>query len=320
MADRMTVATSTKHLLSLRDMKRERLLHLLDAAGDLLPIVKGQSPSRDDLDGRIIANLFLENSTRTRCSFSVATRRLGGFTIDLLGSTSSESKGESLLDTAANIAAMGVDAIVMRCSASGGPAMVASALDLPIINAGDGRHEHPTQGLLDAFAIVRQFETTDLKDHRIAIVGDVASSRVARSNVYALASLGADITLVGPPTLAPKAMANLLDGLDMPGRVQTATSLDQVLPSMDVVMLLRIQFERHGGGGVPSDYAQHWGLTEARAACLQDHAVIMHPGPVNRGVELDASVCDGPRSLVLDQVSGGVAMRMAVLLDCLGVY
>lgn len=314
----MSVKTATRHLLALRAMPHERLLNLLDAAADCLPVVCGEAPPRDDLQGRIIANLFLENSTRTRCSFTVAAQRLGAGTVDLLGGTSSSTKGESLLDTTANVAAMGVDAIVLRCSASGGPAAAADALDLPIINAGDGRHEHPTQGLLDAFAIVHHFDRTDLGGMHVAICGDVAASRVARSGVYALTQLGADVTLVGPPTLAPMSLEGLLDGLDNPGRVRVVTDLDAVLPTVDALMLLRIQFERHGGGGVPSDYRAHWGLTEERAAELPEHAIVMHPGPVNRGLELDATVCDADHSVVLQQVTGGVAMRMAVLLDCLG--
>ena len=302
-------------------MPRERLLHLLESAEAFLPVVDGSETPRDDLAGRLIANLFLENSTRTRCSFSVAAQRLGAGTLDLLGSTSSSSKGESLVDTAANIAAMGVDAIVLRCSASGGAAMVAEHLDLPIINAGDGRHEHPTQGLLDALSLVRHRGSTDLGGMHLAIVGDVDTSRVARSAVYAMTSLGCDVSLIGPASLAPDSMAGLLEGLDDTGRgtLRVLHDLDSVLPGLDAIMLLRIQFERHGGGGVPGDYRAKWGLTEARCAQLPDHAVVMHPGPVNRDLELDAVVCDGPRSLVLNQVQSGVAVRMAALLDCLGV-
>ena len=298
-------------------MPRERLLHLLGVAADCLPVVEGATGPRNELEGRIVANLFLENSTRTRGSFTVAAHRLGATTVDLLGSSSSASKGETLLDTAANVAAMGVDAIVMRCSASGGPYQVAEHLDLPVINAGDGRHEHPTQGLLDTFAITAHLGRTDLSGLHVAICGDVASSRVARSGVYALTSLGADVTLIGPPTLAPGSLEGLLNGLDNPGQVRVFSDLDAVLPTLDVLMMLRIQFERHAGGGVPADYRTHWALTKDRAMCLPEHAVVMHPGPVNRGLELDAEVCDGPASLVLRQVTGGVATRMAVLLDCL---
>lgn len=317
----MAVATSTRHLLGLRDMPHERLLHLLASAEALLPVVNGSSPPLDNLAGRVIANVFLENSTRTRCSFSMAAQRLGAGTIDLLGGTSSSSKGEGLLDTAANIAAMGADAIVLRCSASGGAAMVAEQLDLPVINAGDGQHEHPTQGLLDALAIVRHRGTIDLSGMHLAIVGDVATSRVARSAVYALTALGCDVTLMGPEPLAPDTMACLLDGLDTAGRgtLGVGRDLDAALPGLDAIMMLRIQFERHGGSGVPGDYQATWGLTEARAARLPDHAVVLHPGPVNRDLELDTVVCDGPRSLVLNQVQGGVAVRMAALLDCLAV-
>lgn len=315
----MALATSTRHLLGLRDMPRERLLHLLEQAGALLGVVEGVDDPPRRLDGCIVANLFLENSTRTRCSFSVAAQRLGAGTVDLLGSTSSSSKGETLFDTGANVAAMGVDAMVLRCGLDGGATMLAEQLDIPVLNAGDGRHEHPTQGLLDAFALSRHLGTTDFSGQHLAIVGDIASSRVARSGVFAMTMLGADVTLIGPPALVPTEMGDLLDGLDAAGRgrLRITHDLDAALPSLDAIMMLRIQFERHGGDAVPEDYREQFALTTARAQCLPDHAVVLHPGPVNRDLELDSGVCDGPRSLVLDQVRGGVAVRMAALLDCL---
>jgi aspartate carbamoyltransferase catalytic subunit len=315
----MATATSTRHLLGLRDMPHERLLELLGSAAAMRPVVDGVVPSRNDLDGCIVANLFLENSTRTRCSFSVAAQRLGAGTIDLLGGTSSASKGESLVDTAANIAAMGVDAIVLRCNASGGAALVAEQLDIPVLNAGDGRHEHPTQGLLDALTLVQHCGSTDLSSMHLAIVGDLATSRVARSAVYAMTALGCNVTLVGPEALVPDTLAGLLEGLHpvQRGTLRIARDFDSILPTLDAIMMLRIQFERHGGGGVPGDYRAQWGLTASRARLLPKHAVVLHPGPVNRDLELDAAVCDGPRSLVLNQVTNGVAVRMASLLDCL---
>ena len=314
----MALATSTRHLLALRDMPLDRMLGLFETARACMPVVTGDAAPRSDLAGKIIANVFLENSTRTRCSFTAAAHRLGATTIDLLGGTSSASKGETLLDTCANVAAMGVDGLVIRCSDTCGPAAVAGALGLPVLNAGDGKHEHPTQGLLDAFTITEHLGRTDLAGLRVGICGDVATSRVARSNVFALTRLGADVTLMGPPTLAPDDMATLIDGLDMPGTVRVVHEFDPHLEQFNVLMVLRIQFERHGGGGVPDDYRLHWGLTADRAEHLPEDAIVMHPGPVNRGTELDDAVCDGPRSLILQQVTGGVAVRMASLLDCLG--
>ena len=250
----------------------------------------------------------------------MAAQRLGAGTVDLVGSTSSASKGETLLDTACNVAAMGVDAIVLRCSEDGGASMVAAEVGCSVLNAGDGQHEHPTQGLLDALAITQHLGTKDLTGLQVGIVGDIASSRVARSAVFALTTLGAHVTLIGPPSLVPDALASMCDGLEGAGRghLCVAHDLDSLLGQLDVVMMLRIQFERHGGDSVPDDYRAKWGLTEDRAQQLRDGAVVMHPGPVNRDLELDSVVCDGPRSLVLDQVRGGVAVRMAALLDCLG--
>ncbi len=279
-----------------------------------MPVVEGQSPPRDDLHGRIVANLFLENSTRTRVSFTVAAHRLGATTVDLLGSSSSASKGETLVDTARNVAAMGVSAIVVRCAASGGAHLVARHVDVPVINAGDGRCEHPTQGLLDTLALTRSLGTTDLHDRTIGIVGDIAHSRVARSAAYALTTLGADVVFIGPPSMVSGSLADLLEGSDdKRGGVHVAHDFDAALPHLDAVMMLRVQFER--GASITSDYATHFGLTTQRASRLPDHAVILHPGPINRGLEMAPEVADGPRSLVMDQVACGVAMRMAVLLE-----
>ncbi|MCP4759619.1 MAG: aspartate carbamoyltransferase catalytic subunit [Planctomycetes bacterium] len=315
-----TTSVSTRHLLGLREISRERLVGLLESAASLLPIVTGEVCPRDTLDGRIIANLFLENSTRTRVSFTVAARRLGGTTVDLIGSSSSASKGESLIDTARNVAAMGVDAVVVRCAASGGAHLVARHVDCPVINAGDGTCEHPTQGLLDALALTRAVGSMDLTDRTVGVTGDIAHSRVARSAVFAMTSLGADVVLIGPPSMTPASLGGLLDGLDDTGRgtVSVCHDLDAVLPILDAAMMLRVQFER--GAAITSDYASMYGMTERRAAKLPDGAFIMHPGPINRGLELAAETADGPRSIILDQVTSGVAVRMAVLLEQLGSH
>jgi len=311
---------STRHLLGLRDVSRERLLGLLESASMQLPVVQGEEAPSDTLAGRVIANLFLENSTRTRVSFTVAARRLGGQTVDLLGGTSSTSKGESLVDTARNVAAMGVDAIVVRCSASGGGHLVARHVDCPVINAGDGTCEHPTQGLLDMLSLTRALGATDLSGRTIGITGDIVHSRVARSAAYAATCLGGDVVFIGPPAMAPASLEGLAEGLESEGRgeIRVCHDLDAAIPHLDAAMMLRVQFER--GAAVTGDYRAMYGLTAARAAMLPEHAVVMHPGPINRGLELDDETADGDRSLVMDQVTCGVAVRMAVLLEQLGHF
>jgi aspartate carbamoyltransferase catalytic subunit len=313
-------SVSTRHVLGLREMPRERLVGLLESASSLLPVVTGESGPRDALAARVIANLFLENSTRTRVSFTVAAHRLGATTVDLLGSTSSASKGETLVDTARNVAAMGVDAIVIRCGASGGAHLVSRHVDCPVINAGDGTCEHPTQGLLDALALTQALGSLDLTGCTIGITGDIVHSRVARSAAYALTSIGADVILIGPPSMAPRSLEGLLAGLNQTGRgtVRVCEDFEGVLPILDAAMMLRVQFER--GAAITSDYAAMYGMTPARAARLPEGAFIMHPGPINRGLELDNETADGPRSIILNQVTSGVAVRMAVLLEQLGPH
>ncbi|MDP6986688.1 MAG: hypothetical protein QGG74_01465, partial [Phycisphaerales bacterium] len=210
----MSTTTSTKHLLGLRHMSRDRLIGLLESGAGFLPVATGEAAGHSQLEGCIIANLFLENSTRTRVSFTVAAHRLGANTVDLLGSTSSTSKGETLIDTARNVAAMGVDAIVVRCSASGGAHLIAEHVTMPVINAGDGTCEHPTQGLLDTLAITQSLDTVDLTGRTIGIVGDIGNSRVARSAAYAMTCLGADVVMIGPPGLVPSSFEALTDDLD----------------------------------------------------------------------------------------------------------
>ncbi|MDP6480070.1 MAG: aspartate carbamoyltransferase catalytic subunit [Phycisphaerales bacterium] len=315
----MPTTTSTTHLLGLRHMSRDRLIGLLESAATFLPIVRGEASGHDQLAGCIIANLFLENSTRTRVSFTVAARRLGAGTVDLLGSTSSTSKGETLIDTARNVAAMGVDAIVVRCSASGGAHLIAEHVAMPVINAGDGTCEHPTQGLLDTLAVTQSLDTVDLTGRTVGIVGDIGNSRVARSAAYAMTCLGADVVMIGPPGLVPSSFEALTDDLDGDrGQIRVCHDFDEAIPMLDAAMMLRVQFER--GSAVTSDYAAQFGLTAARASRLPAEAVVMHPGPVNRGLEIDPEVADGPRSLIMQQVRCGVAMRMAVLMEQLGPH
>ena len=312
-----TTWAATGHLLGLEGLSRTQLHAMLDDAEQFLPIVQGVVDPEPLLGGRVVANLFLENSTRTRVSFSVAAQRLGAQVVDLLGSTSSSTKGESLVDTAANIAAMGVDAIVVRCTASGGPQLISEHVGVPVLNAGDGMHEHPTQGLLDLLTIRQHLGTADLDGRRIAIVGDIASSRVARSNLHALTTCGADVVLVGPAELVPGDFEQFIPSEPGRGRVTVEHDFDAVLPDVDVAMMLRIQFERHADQSIPEDYIERYGLNGARADRMPDGAAVLHPGPVNRGVELVSEVADGPRSLILQQVTNGVAVRMAALAGLL---
>ena len=295
--------------LTIAGMPRQELLRLIAATQKNVPIAEGRSPNRTTLNGRVIANLFFEDSTRTRCSFETAVHRLGGQVFNLTPSGSSISKGESLVDTARNIECMGVAAIVVRCAVSGGAKMVADGVKCPVINAGDGRHEHPTQAILDVSTLMEEFGSVE--GRTVAIVGDITNSRVARSVTHALSTLGAHVRLVGPPTLVSKSFERITQG---PGTVSTMSNLDSALDGVDAVMMLRVQFERAAGGAVSSDYRQMFGLTPQRIAKLAPHVIILHPGPMNRGIEIDDRVADDPqRSRILRQVTHGVAARMAVL-------
>ena len=295
--------------LTIAGMPRQELLRLIAATQKNVPIAEGRSPNRTTLNGRVIANLFFEDSTRTRCSFETAVHRLGGQVFNLTPSGSSISKGESLVDTARNIECMGVAAIVVRCAVSGGAKMVADGVKCPVINAGDGRHEHPTQAILDVSTLMEEFGS--MEGRIVAIVGDITNSRVARSITHALSTLGAHVRLVGPPTLVSKSFERITQG---PGTVSTMNNLDSALDGVDAVMMLRVQFERAAGGAVSSDYRQMFGLTPQRIAKLASHVIILHPGPMNRGIEIDDRVADDPqRSRILRQVTHGVAARMAVL-------
>lgn len=295
--------------LTIAGLPTNQLVRLLDATKRNIPIAEGKVANKQSLAGMVVANLFFEDSTRTRCSFETAVHRLGGEVFNLTPTGSSVNKGETLVDTAQNIECMGVGAIVVRCAVSGGAKMVADAVKCPVINAGDGRHEHPTQALLDVATLLEEFGSVE--GRTIAIVGDITNSRVARSTTHALSMLGANVRLVGPPTLVSKAFERIASG---PGAVVTMTDLDAAISGVDAVMMLRVQFERAAGGAIASDYREMYGLTQDRASKLAPHAIVLHPGPINRGIEIDDRVADDPqRSRILRQVTLGVAARMAVL-------
>jgi len=299
-----------KHLLTTEDLDRETLEALLTDADEFYEVLHRPIPKVPALRGKTVATMFFEPSTRTKMSFDKAAKALSADTMAFSASTSSLSKGESLKDTALTVRAMGVDLMVVRHGATGAPWRLAEWLDIPIVNAGDGAHQHPTQALLDCLTIKQRFGSLD--GLRIAIVGDIKHSRVARSDIFAMATLGAEVILVGPPTLLP------LDADDWP--VKMTTDLDSVLGSVDVVYLLRVQLERGGGSVFPSlpEYTARYGMTNERFARLKDDAIVMHPGPMNRGVEIAHEVADDHRALILQQVTNGVAARMAVLFHLLG--
>jgi aspartate carbamoyltransferase catalytic subunit len=300
-----------KHLLSIDDLDVDTLTAMLDLSEQFVAVNQREIPKVPALRGKVVASLFYEESTRTRLSFETAAKRLSCDVMTFSVAQSSVKKGESLRDTVQTIAAMGIDAIVVRHPAAGAPHRIVDWIDASVVNAGDGRHAHPTQALLDVLTL-RRHRGPSLEGLRVAIVGDVRHSRVARSNVKALHLLGADVTLVAPPTLLPES----LEGWP----VQVSHELDDVVSETDVVMLLRMQFERQQEALFPTvrEYTARYGLTEARAERLKPDALVMHPGPMNRGVEVAAAVADGPASLVTEQVANGVAVRMAVLYSLLG--
>jgi aspartate carbamoyltransferase catalytic subunit len=296
-----------RHLLSAADLSRDDAALVLDTADEMRSVADRPIKKLPTLRGRTVVNLFFEDSTRTRISFEVAAKRLSADTINFTAKGSSVSKGESLKDTALTLQAIGADAVVVRHHDSGAPHRLAHAgwIDGSVVNAGDGTHEHPTQALLDAFTMRRHLG--DLKGRRIVIVGDVLHSRVARSNALLLSTLGSEVTLVGPPTLLPVGVGSW--------PVEIAYDLDQALAKCDAVMMLRVQKERMNASYFPSarEYARRYGLDARRMALLPEHAVVLHPGPMNRGMEITADVADAGRSLIVEQVTNGVAIRMAVL-------
>ena len=296
------------HLITTEGLSRDILTHILDTASTFVPLSEREVKKVPLLRGKSVFNLFFENSTRTRTTFEIAATRLSADVFNLHINASSASKGETLLDTIANLSAMQADIFVVRHEASGAPYLIARhvAPDVHVINAGDGRHAHPTQALLDMYTI-RHFKKS-FSDLTVAIVGDVMHSRVARSNIHALTTLGvAEVRAIGPLTLLPS-------GLEQMG-VKTFTSMQEGLRDADVIIMLRLQNERMRGALLPSshEYFKHYGLSEDKLAYAKPDALVMHPGPMNRGVEIESSVADGPRSVILDQVTFGIAVRMAVM-------
>jgi len=300
-----------KHLLSINDISYDEAVQILDTAQELARVSDGPMKKLPTLRGRTIVNLFYEDSTRTRISFEAAAKRLSADVINFSAKGSSVSKGESLKDTALTLQAMGADAVVIRHSASGAAKRLADSewTTGAVVNAGDGTHEHPSQALLDSFTIRRHLAHggRDLAGLKIAIVGDVLHSRVARSNVLLLDKLGAKVFLVAPPTLLPVGVEN------WPATV--SYDLDSVLPQVDAVMMLRIQLERMSDSFFPSarEYSRYFGLNQERLAKLQPNAIVMHPGPMNRGLEITAESADSARSVIVEQVSNGISVRMAIL-------
>ena len=294
-----------KHLLGLRDLSAEQISFILDTAEGFEQISTRSVKKAPPLRGKVVVNLFFEDSTRTRTSFALAASRLSADVIEFTKKSSSVSKGETLLDTARNLESMGIDIVVIRHSAAGAPKLLSRSINACVVNAGDGYCEHPTQGLLDVYTIRKH--RGSLKGLKIAIVGDIAHSRVARSDMWAMTKLGAEVTFVAPPTLLPGQVDKL--------PVKVSYSLDEVIGKVDVINMLRIQFERLGGNPFPSvrEYSHRFGLTVERMKRAKPDILVMHPGPINRGLEMESEVADGKNSVILDQVKNGLAVRMAVL-------
>ena len=299
---------SRKSLLGLEDMNREEIICLLDKAKEFQKVLSQKGSVLDLLKGKRIINLFMEPSTRTRVAFEVAAKTLSADIISIAESSSSLTKGETLRDTALNIQALGADAIVIRHSSPGSALFLSKTIDVPIINAGDGAHEHPSQALLDIFTLRENLGALDGK--KITILGDILFSRVARSNLWGLKKLGASVTFAGPSTLVPEGFEKL--------GAKVTHNLHRALENADAVMLLRIQHERQSSSHFPSlsEYTKIFGLSSNQEKILADKTLILHPGPINRGVEIDSTLADCSRSLILEQVSNGVAVRMAILYLC----
>ncbi len=299
------MAQGIRNLLGLRDMEPDGIVEILDTARSFREVLERPIKKVPTLQGTTVVNLFFESSTRTRISFELAERRLSADVVNFAASGSSVSKGETLKDTARNIEAMKTDIVVIRHSSTGAPHFLSRLLKSPVINAGDGINEHPTQGLLDMFTMREKLG--ELKGLNVCIVGDIAHSRVARSNIFGLTKLGANVAVCGPKTLIP-------DYLEQFG-VKVFVNIDDAIQWADVLNVLRIQLEREAGGDFPTirEYRLYWGINRERLEKSSKSIVIMHPGPINRGVELDADIADGETSVILDQVTNGVAVRMAVL-------
>ncbi len=295
-----------KGLLSIEDLSRVEIESILDRAKHFQPAQGESFPRLDKLRGRTVVNLFFENSTRTRTSFEIAAKRLGADTLSITASGSSVSKGESLVDTLNTLVAMRPDAIVMRHAASGAPHFLSRYLSTPIVNAGDGTHEHPTQALLDARTILDIRER--LENLKVTIIGDIAHSRVARSNIHLLSKFGAEIVLCGPAPLLPRQLADMAPGVSLTNNIRHA------IQDADVIMMLRVQLERQHESNFPAgDYFKFYGLRLEHLSLAKPNVLVMHPGPINRGREISSDVADSQSSVILNQVENGVAVRMAVL-------
>jgi len=303
-------AWTRKDLIAIQDLSPEEITLVLDTAAAFKQVSAREIKKVPSLRGKTLVNFFIEPSTRTRTSFELAAFRLSADVVNISATTSSLSKGETLKDTARNLEALSADVIVLRHSSAGAALFLSQRLASSVINAGDGAHEHPTQALLDVFTIRERLGR--VAGLHVAIIGDILFSRVARSDIFALLKLGAKVTLVGPSTLVPRVFEKL--------GVRVTHDIDSILPEVDVVNLLRIQHERQRKEYFPSlgEYTALFGLTRERAARLKPDALIMHPGPINRGVEIDSEIADSPRSVILDQVTNGLAVRMAVLYLCAG--
>lgn len=302
----MIKALARKDILGTKDLSVEEIELILETAESFIEVSTREIKKVPTLRGKLVINLFFEASTRTRTSFEIAGKRLGADTINIASTTSSVVKGETLIDTALNLEAMNPDVIVIRHSAAGAPHLLAKRLRASIINAGDGAHEHPTQALLDLMTI--REKKGRIAGLKIAIVGDIAHSRVARSNIYALKKMGAQVVVAGPATMLPR-------GFDQVMGIPVFSNMDEAIREADVIMMLRIQLEREKQSIFPSlrEYAQRFCLTENKVRLAREDVLIMHPGPMNRGIEISPEVADGPYSVILDQVTNGVAVRMALL-------
>ena len=301
-----------KDLLGIETLKKDELEAILESAVSFKEVSEREIKKVPTLRGKTIINLFYEPSTRTRTSFEIAAKRMSADAINISTASSSVVKGETLKDTALNLEAMKPDCIVVRHSASGAPHMLARYLKCPVINAGDGSHEHPTQALLDIMTVRERFGSSNIKGLKLLIVGDIAHSRVARSNIFGFKKLGAEVTVCAPPTMVPL-------GVEALG-CEVAPRLEEALPEADVVMMLRLQLERQEGAFFPGvrEYSRLYGLDSEKLKKAKESVVILHPGPVNRGVEIAPDVVDGPWSLILDQVTNGIAVRMALFYLLLG--
>jgi len=299
------MSLTIKHLLGLEGVPKEDISLILDTADHFHEVLQRDIPQVPTLRGKTVVNLFFENSTRTRMSFELAEKRLSANPLNFATSTSSVAKGESLRDTMRNIEAMKIDMVVVRHSAAGAPLFLTKCTDAPIVNAGDGFHEHPTQALLDMMTIRQKFGK--LEGLKVAIIGDILHSRVARSNAWGMKTMGMDVTLCGAPTLIPQHP-------DIFG-VRITDNIEEALKGANVVMLLRLQLERQGSGLFPSvrEYRERYGLDLDKLSKLPDDIIVMHPGPINRGIEMASNVADCSKSVILEQVTNGVAVRMAVL-------